>query len=176
MVRTKTATQGERGRRIAARFDLTEFDLVGDLVRKIDAADGENHFGRQFFVALETAGSDGVAHRLFDLALRGDADLLEKSAQAGVENVFVHDGLLMSRMFWMVQHVFAEIALRAVGARVGVVALNVAVLAAGDIFRRPHLDIVGAAERVVVATWVSHGRLSPLQATREEGRGKEERG
>src|ERR1700704_107985 len=96
MVRTKTATQGERGRRIAARFDLTEFDLVGDLVRKIDAADGENHFGRQFFVALETAGSDGVAHRLFNLALRGDADLLEKSAQAGVENIFVHDDLLIA--------------------------------------------------------------------------------
>ena len=44
-----------------------------------------------------------------------------------------------SRMLWMVQHVFAEIALAAIGAGVGVVALNVAVLAAGDIFRRAGL-------------------------------------
>src|ERR1700724_841126 len=61
----------------------------------------------------------------------------------------------------VVQHVFAEIALRAVGARVGVVALNVAILAAGDIFRRAHRDIVGAAKRVVViAARIDHGRLS----------------
>jgi hypothetical protein len=35
----------------------------------------------------------------------------------------------------VVQHVLAEIALPAIGARVGVIALDVAVLAAGDVFR-----------------------------------------
>src|SRR6266581_7184232 len=50
----------------------------------------------------------------------------------------------------MVQHVFAEVALAAVGARGGVVALNVAVLAAGDIFGGACRNIVGAAEGIVV--------------------------
>ena len=68
-------------------------------------------------------------------------------------------------MIRMVQHVFAEVALFAVGAALGVVALNVAVLAAGDIFRRTGLDVVGAAERViVVAIGIAHGRLPALEA------------
>src|SRR3954463_125731 len=50
-----------------------------------------------------------------------------------------------SRPARIVQHVFAEIALAAVGARVGVGALDVTVLAAGDIFRRAHRNIAGAA-------------------------------
>src|SRR3954454_13848445 len=74
---------------------LPQFDLVGDLMGEADAADGENHPGRQFLVALEAAGFQRVAHRLLDFALRGDADLLEEFAQAGVENVFVHDRLLI---------------------------------------------------------------------------------
>jgi hypothetical protein len=149
---------------------LTQLDFVGDLVAEADAAHGQNHFGRQFFMALETAGFHGVTHRLFDFALRGDADLLQEFAQAGIEDVFVHDGLLMLRMVRMVHHVFAEIALRPVGLRIGVVALNVAVLAAGDIFRRAH-RIAGAAERVVViAAGIDHGRLSPLEAAPEQRR------
>jgi len=47
----------------------------------------------------------------------------------------------------MVHHVVAEIALAAVGA--GVVALDVAIPAAGDIFVRAGRDVIGAAERVV---------------------------
>ena len=35
-----------------------------------------------------------------------------KAAQAGVEDVFVHDGLLTLRPYGIVQHVFAEFALR----------------------------------------------------------------
>jgi hypothetical protein len=159
--------RGEEGTR---RVLLTQLDFVGNLVAEADAAHGEDHFGRQFFMALEAAGLHGVAHRLFDFALRGDADLLEEFAQAGVEDVFVHDGLLMLRMVRMVQHVFAEIALRAVGLRIVVVALDVAILAAGDIFRGAHRDIVGAAERVVVAAGVGHGRLSPLKAAPEQRR------
>ena len=141
---------------------------------KADAADGQHHLGRQLFIALEAAGVDGVAHRLFDFALRGDADLLEKSAQAGVEDVFVHDDLPVLRPRRIVQHVFAEIALAAVGARVGVGALDVAVLAAGDIFGRAGRDIVGAAERVVVAAGIDHGRLSALEAAGEQRRDDEQ--
>src|SRR5258707_15793330 len=85
--------QRRRRARRFARRGLPQFDLVLDLMREVDAADGEDDFGRQFFVALEAAGFHRVAHRLLDLALRGDADFLQKFAQAGVEDVFVHGGL-----------------------------------------------------------------------------------
>src|SRR6266571_278954 len=49
------------------------------------------------------------------------------------------------RPAWIVQHVFAEIALAAVGASFDLGACDVAVLAAGDIFRRARRYIVGAA-------------------------------
>ena len=41
-------------------------------MHEADAAEGEDHFRRQLLVALEAAGRDRVAHRLFDLALRGE--------------------------------------------------------------------------------------------------------
>src|SRR5258708_6937682 len=63
---------------------LPQLDLVGDFVREADAAERQHHFGRQLFMALETAAGDRVAHRLFDFALRGDADLLQEFAQAAV--------------------------------------------------------------------------------------------
>jgi hypothetical protein len=47
---------------------------IGDLIGEADAADGQNHPGRQFFVALEAAAGDRVTHGFFDFALRGDAD------------------------------------------------------------------------------------------------------
>ena len=46
-------------------------------------------------LAEQLRGGDGVTHGLFDLALRGDAYLLEESAQAGIEDVFVHECLLI---------------------------------------------------------------------------------
>jgi hypothetical protein len=33
-------------------LELTEFDLVGNFMRKVDAADGEDHLGRQLLVAF----------------------------------------------------------------------------------------------------------------------------
>src|SRR6185312_13634605 len=81
-----TRGEGKRSR-------LAQLDLVGDLVRKRDAADGQHHLRRQFLVALQRAGLDGVAHGLFDLALRGDADLLQEFPQAGVEDILVHASL-----------------------------------------------------------------------------------
>src|SRR5580704_10936870 len=69
----------------------------------------------------------------------------------------------------MVQHVFAEIALLPVGARVGIAALGVAVLAAGDVFRRACLDIIGAAECIVVVTTRGQRRrLSALEAAPQQ--------
>ena len=78
------------------------------------------------------------------------------------------------RMVRMAQHVFAEITLAAVGACVRVGTLNIAILAAGDIFVRAGRDIVGAAERVVVAAGVDHGRLSPLEAAGQQRRDQQE--
>ena len=74
----------------------------------------------------------------------------------------------------MGQHVFAEVALAAVGAGVGVVALRIAILPAGDVLRRPDCDIVGPAEGIVVAAGIGHGRLSALEAACEERREEEE--
>ena len=70
----------------------------------------------------------------------------------------------------MGQHVFAEVALAAIGAGVGVVALRIAIFAAGDVLRRPDCDIAGPTEGIVVAAGVGHGRLSPLEAPCEEWR------
>jgi len=80
------------------------------------------------------------------------------------------------RMVGMIQHILAEIALAAIGARVGVVALHVAILAAGDILRRALFDIVGPAECVVViAIGVRHGRLSPFEAAAQHRRKQRQR-
>src|ERR1700724_3824186 len=79
-------------------------------------------------------------------------------------------------MVRMVQHLFAEVALAAVGARGGVVAGNVAVLAAGDIFHRAGRNIVGAAEGVVVfAERILHDAVSLLEATGEQRGCEQER-
>jgi hypothetical protein len=78
---------------IRGAFDLTQFDLVVDLMREADGADGQDHLGRQLLVTLEAAGRERIAHGLLDLALRADADLLQKFSQARVEQVFIHDGL-----------------------------------------------------------------------------------
>jgi len=73
-----------------------------------------------------------------------------------------------SRPGRIVQHLLGEIALGTVGARVGITALHIAVLAAVDIIVRTHRDIVGAAERVVVGAAVDHGRLAALEAAGEQ--------
>jgi len=69
-----------------------------------------------------------------------------------------------SRVLRVIQHVFAEVALLAVGARAGSVALSVAIPAAGDILRRADCDIVGTAERVIIRAGVNHGGLPTLEA------------
>ena len=69
----------------------------------------------------------------------------------------------MLRPHRVVQHVFAEVALTAVGARGGVAPYHVAVLAAGDIFRRTDRDIVGAADRVVILAQAGDWNLAALR-------------
>src|SRR5712671_1344293 len=71
-----------------------ELDIALDLPHQADAGDGHRRFRRQLLVALEAAVGQGLAHRLLDLALSGHAQGLEKLADAGVEDVFVHGGLL----------------------------------------------------------------------------------
>ena len=43
------------------------------------------------FGALEPSIGDSIGHRLLDLALRGDAEVLEKLADVHVEGLFIHD-------------------------------------------------------------------------------------
>src|ERR1700681_4031764 len=92
-------------------IDLPQLNLVGPLVGKADTADGEHHLRRQLLVALETAGGHCITHRLLDFALRGDADFFQELAQAGVEDVFVHDDLLMLWPNRIIEHLFAAIML-----------------------------------------------------------------
>src|ERR1700744_4520087 len=86
-----------RKKNIAAsrRTGFPHLDLVRDLGAQADAADGEHDLRRQLLVALETASRERVAHRLLDLALRGDADLLQEPEQTAGEDVLVHCGLLL---------------------------------------------------------------------------------
>src|ERR1700760_3818316 len=81
-------------------------------------------------------------------------------------------------MIRVVQHVFGEVALLAIGTFVVVVALHVAVVAAGDIWLRARRDgAVCLAERVVVdiECAVLSGRLSPFQAAGEQRRRQQQR-
>ena len=62
------------------------------------------------------------------------------------------------RMIRVVHHVFAKIALPTVGARLGPLALHVAIPAAGDIFRRAgRYGVVGAAVGIIVVIAVISG-------------------
>src|SRR6185369_10679047 len=73
----------------------------------------------------------------------------------------------------IVEHVFAEIALRAIGARLGPGARGVALLAADDVGGRAGLGVVGAADGVVIRRrrlrGVDRHRLAALEATGEQG-------
>ncbi|MFK4537356.1 hypothetical protein ABIA00_005539 [Bradyrhizobium ottawaense] len=59
----------------------------------------------------------------------------------------------------MVQHVFAEVALAAICTGGGGVALNVAILAAGHVFRRALRIAPAQADRIVVVAAHRHRRL-----------------
>ena len=71
-----------------------EVDGAVDRVRQSDVADGEHHMRLEARLALELALGGRLADRLLDLALRGDADDLEKLAQRGIQGLFVHGALL----------------------------------------------------------------------------------
>src|ERR671912_1749520 len=72
---------------------LFEFDRAVDLEGEIKLRDFESHPRRQSLMALQPAVGNGCAHRLLDLALGGDAHLLEKLAHTGIDRVFVHPRL-----------------------------------------------------------------------------------
>src|SRR5262249_32256789 len=73
---------------------LSQLDFAVDLVGEADAAERHRRAGGEGLIALEPALRKGVADRLFDLALGGHAERLEKLPNAGVEDVFVHGHLL----------------------------------------------------------------------------------
>src|SRR5581483_2598807 len=91
----ENAPRQERIRPISgeASAQLPQLDLVRDLMAQADAADGQHHLRRQLLMAFQAAGRERLAHRLLDLALRGDADLLQETAQTAVEDVLVHCSL-----------------------------------------------------------------------------------
>ena len=66
---------------------------------------------------------------------------------------------LTSRPLGMVQHVFAEVALAAVGAGGRSAALDVPVLAAGHVFGRTGSIAAALADRVVIIAAHRHRRL-----------------
>src|SRR5262245_28382860 len=94
--------QGQRGDRgltassieSVALPGLSQLDFAVDLVGEADAAERHRRAGGGGLIALEPALRKGVADRLFDLALGGHAERLEKLPNAGVEDVFVHGHLL----------------------------------------------------------------------------------
>ena len=73
----------------------------------------------------------------------------------------------------IVQHLLGKISLGAIGACVGIAALNVAVLAAVDIFVRADSRI-GAAVGVVIGRRVNHDGLAAFEAASEKRGDQEE--
>src|SRR5262249_45815791 len=93
--------QGQRGDRgltassieSVALPGLSQLDFAVDLVGEADAAERHRRAGGEGLIAFEPALHKGLADRLFDLALGGHAERLEKLPNAGVEDVFVHGHL-----------------------------------------------------------------------------------
>src|SRR5215470_12415195 len=73
---------------------LSQLDFAVDLVGEADAAERHRRAGGEGLIPLEPALRKGLADHLFDLALGGHAERLEKLPNAGVEDVFVHGHLL----------------------------------------------------------------------------------
>src|SRR5262249_23667944 len=73
---------------------LSQLDFAVGLVGEADAAERHRRAGGEGLIALEPALRKGLTDRLFDLALGGHAERLEKLPNAGVEDVFVHGHLL----------------------------------------------------------------------------------
>src|SRR5262249_60989645 len=80
--------------RAHARTLLFELALAFDLMREADAADGHRGGRGELLVALEFSLRQSPANGLLNFALGANPQCLEKFANAGVENVLVHDRLL----------------------------------------------------------------------------------
>src|SRR5262245_4504652 len=74
----------------AGRSPLLQLDRAVDLERKRNSTNRDRGFCRQRLAALESAARHRIAHRLFDLTLRSDAELLEELAHAGIQYLLVH--------------------------------------------------------------------------------------
>src|SRR5581483_826736 len=69
-------------------------DLAVEADVQPDGRNAERHLRREFLVAFEPAAGQGFGHRLLDLALRSHAGHFQELADAHVELLFVHSGLL----------------------------------------------------------------------------------
>src|SRR5829696_9730638 len=71
-----------------------QLDVALDIKAQIQPFNPDRRFGQQRFVALEAAVRKRIAHGQLDLALRCNADLLEKFTHRGVKHFLVHSFLL----------------------------------------------------------------------------------
>src|SRR5258708_7909377 len=71
-----------------------QLDAAVDVELETDILDGHGGFRRPALIAFEVTLGQLLAHGFFDLALSGDPQGLEELADAGVEDVLVHDHLL----------------------------------------------------------------------------------
>jgi hypothetical protein len=76
--------------------------------------------------------------------------------------------LLKLRAHGIVEHVLGHVSLGAIGACVGIAALDIAVLPAIHIFIRARRNVIGTAMGVVIGRRVDHDRLAAFEAAGEE--------
>ena len=84
---------------------LVKLDLALDLKRETDPAERHCRLCREPLVALEFTLLQSLSYCLLDLALGCHTQPLEKLADAGVENVFVHHHLHVAAGGWPQQHI-----------------------------------------------------------------------
>src|SRR5262249_31942317 len=69
---------------------LSDNDFACYLVRELERADGQRRHRRELLGTIEAAVGERLPYCLFDLALSGDAELLEKLPDACVQHVLIH--------------------------------------------------------------------------------------
>src|SRR5260370_32540504 len=88
--RKRTASVGCRAGDGTPRRSLGQRDVLLDYQIRRQALDVEPRPRLELLRALELAGAHGGVHALLDLALRGDAEVLQEVAHGEVERFVVH--------------------------------------------------------------------------------------
>ena len=152
---------------------LPQFDLFGDLMRQADAADGQHHFRRQLFVALEAAAAT-ASRTAFSISRCEVMPTFLRKPRRLVLNMssFMMVSLTYGRVGLLSMY-SPRLRCRLSARELALARWTSRSLRQIDIVRRAG-GMAAGAERVVVAAGVGHGRLSALEATREQGREEEE--